>query len=44
MQTYVGADLNLVDRARAPLEGWQAIGIGLMIVPLAMVLKLRVAG
>jgi uncharacterized membrane protein len=26
---YVGADLNLVDKARADLASWQAIGIGL---------------
>mgnify|MGYP000591329586 CR=1 FL=1 len=26
---YVGADLNLVDRAKADLEAWQAIAIGL---------------
>ena len=26
---YVGADLNLVDKSKADLESWQAIGIGL---------------
>jgi uncharacterized membrane protein len=26
---YVGADLNLVDKAKLPLETWQAIGLGL---------------
>jgi uncharacterized membrane protein len=25
---YVGADLNLIDRAKLLLEPWQAIGIG----------------
>jgi uncharacterized membrane protein len=26
---YVGADLNLIDKSRLPLETWQAVGIGL---------------
>jgi uncharacterized membrane protein len=26
---YVGADLNLIDKAKLPLEPWQAIGLGL---------------
>ncbi|HET6970160.1 MAG TPA: urate hydroxylase PuuD [Phenylobacterium sp.] len=26
---YVGADLNLIDKAKAPLEAWQAIALGL---------------